>query len=197
MALDAGYARRVSVTVLPLLGSLRAESLNRRLLAAARELAPEDLHLLPEPDLRPFPPYDDDERLAHGLPGPVARVREAIRAADAVLVVSPEYNYSLPGFLKNALDWISRGEDQPFRGKPVGIMGASPGPVGTARMQHHLRQVLVFLEAHPLNRPEVMVGLAGTRFDEAGRLADETTAGFVRVYLELLHEWTLRLRGGR
>jgi chromate reductase len=184
------------ITVLPILGSLRRGSYNRMALHAARELAPEGVTLLAEPSLREIPPLDTDAIEESGFPPAVTRLAEAVRAADAVLFVSPEYNYSVPGVLKNAIDWVSRTPQQPFKGKPVGLMGASPGPVGTARMQYHLRQVFVFLEAHPVTRPEVMIGLAPSRFDEAGALTDETTAGFIRDYLELLRGWTLRLKAG-
>jgi chromate reductase len=183
-----------AITVLPILGSLRDGSFNRMLANAARELAPTGVSVLAEPDLRPIPPYDDDVRLADGFPEAVVALREAVREADAVLFVSPEYNYSLPGFLKNAIDWASRGEDQPFRHKPVGIMGASRGQVGTARMQYHLRQILIFLDAYAVTRPEVMLGFSPERFDEQGKLVDEAARGFVRQHLEALHDWTLRLR---
>ena len=180
--------------MLPVVGSLREGSFNRLLARAAATLAPEGVELLDEPDLRPIPPYDDDQRLREGFPAAVAAFREAVRSADAVLFVSPEYNFSVPGFLKNAIDWASRGEDQPFRDKPVGIMGASRGQVGTARMQYHLRQSMLFLDAHPLNKPEVMLAFAPERFDEQGNLVDEAAAGFIRQHLEALREWTLRLR---
>jgi chromate reductase len=97
--------------------------------------------------------------------------------------------------LKNAIDWASRGDDQPFQGKPVGIMGASPGQTGTARMQYHLRQILVFLDCHPLNKPEIMINAAASRFDEVGNLVDERTVAAVGAYLERLRDWTLALRG--
>jgi chromate reductase, NAD(P)H dehydrogenase (quinone) len=181
-----------TVTILPLLGSLRSGSYNRMALQAARRLAPEDVRILEAPDLRAIEPYDDDLR-EHGFPAPVVALRQAIAAADAILFVSPEYNYSIPGLLKNAIDWASRAPNQPFRAKPVGIMGASRGPVGTARMQYHLRQVLVFVEAHPVNRPEVMIGNAAARFDADGNLIDETTATFIRDHLRLLADWTRRI----
>ena len=181
------------LNVLPLLGSLRQGSYNRMVLAAARELAPAGVTILPEPELREIPPYDDDVRESSGFPPAVQALRDAIAAADAVLFVSPEYNYSIPGLLKNAIDWASRAPDQPFAGKPVGIMGASGGPAGTARMQYHLRQVLVFVDALPINKPEVMVGTAQSRFDNSGRLTDETTEQFIRDHVAALAAWTRRL----
>jgi chromate reductase len=105
----------------------------------------------------------------------VAELRQAVQEADAVLLVSPEYNYSDPGVLKNAIDWASRAPDQSFRNKPVAIAGASPGNVGTAGMHYRLRQGLVFLDARVLARPEVMIGHVMQKFDAAGRLTDEAT----------------------
>ena len=185
------------LTFLPLLGSLRRKSFNRMALAAARERLPAGVTMLPEPDLRPVPPYDDDVRVADGFPPVVAAIRESIRAADAVLFVSPEYNFSIPGALKNTIDWVSREADQPFRDKPVGMMGAAGGPVGTARMQYHLRMVLAFLDARPINKPEVFISLAAQRFDEDGRLTDETTSKLIADHLQALADWTRRLRATR
>jgi len=111
-----------------------------------------------------------------------------------VLIATPEYNYSISGVLKNAIDWASRPPGQPFEGKPIAILGASAGVLGTARAQNHLRQVFVFLNAHVLNKPEVMIGGAGNRFDAAGNLTDEPTRGFVKAQMEALRDWTLRLR---
>jgi chromate reductase len=144
-------------------------------------------------DLAEIPVYNDDVR-AEGYPPPVQRLRERIAAADALLFVTPEYNYSMSGVLKNAIDWGSRPPDQPFNDKPVAIMGASGGPVGTARAQYHLRQTCVFLNMHVVNKPEVMIGGAPAKFDAELRLTDETTRGFVRDLLTSLAAWTLRLR---
>ena len=181
------------ITVLPLLGSLREASYNRLVLRAARELAPEGMTIAEHAELREIPPYDQDLHDAEGYPPSVVALREAIARADAVLFVSPEYNYSIPGVLKNAIDWASRGADQPFKGKPASVMGASPGIVGTARMQYHLRQVMVFLEMLPVNKPEVIINQVHTRFDETGKLTDEMTAGVIRGHLEALDAWTRRL----
>jgi chromate reductase len=111
-----------------------------------------------------------------------------------VLLATPEYNYSIPGVLKNAIDWASRPPEHPFQGKPVSIIGASPGAVGTARAQYHLRQCFVFLDALVLNRPEVMIAAAHTRFDAEGRLTDDPTRDFLRAHLEALRDWVVRLR---
>ena len=146
-------------------------------------------------DLTPIPPYNEDVR-ALGFPAPVQEFRDRIAAADALLIVTPEYNYSMPGVLKNAIDWASRPPSQPFDGKPVAIMGASPGMLGTARAQHHLRQSCVFLNMHLLNRPEVMIAHCQERFDAEGRLVDEKTRQIVAQLLAALGDWTRRLRTG-
>jgi chromate reductase, NAD(P)H dehydrogenase (quinone) len=185
------------LTFLPLLGSLRRGSFNRMALGAARERLPPGVTMLAEPDLRPVPPYDDDVRVEQGFPPAVAAIRESIRAADAVLFVTPEYNFSIPGVLKNTLDWVSREADQPFKDKPCGIIGAAGGPVGTARMQYHLRMVLAFLDARPINKPEVFIALAAQRFDEQGRLTDEATGAIIADHLRALADWTRRLRATR
>ena len=119
---------------------------------------------------------------------------EKVRAADAVLFASPEYNYSIPGVLKNAIDWISRLPDQPLAGKPIGMIGASQSILGAARAQYHLRQTFVFLDALPINKPEVFITLAQTKFDAEGRLTDEATRGFIRALLEALAAWTTKLQ---
>ena len=178
--------------VLGISGSLRKGSYNTMALKAAQKLAPQGM-TIERFDLRPIPIYDDDVRAA-GFPEPVQAFRRAIAEADAVLFVSPEYNFSIPGVLKNAIDWASRPPDQPFNEKPVAIMGCSPGPVGTTRMEYHLRQVMVFVNAFPLNKPEVAIGNTTQRFDTEGNLTDEATAGFVRQLLEALAAWTERLR---
>ena len=183
------------ITVLPLLGSLRRGSFNGLVLRAARELAPDGMAIGEHADLREIPLYDQDLMDATGYPASVVALREAIAASDAVLFVSPEYNYSIPGVLKNAIDWASRGADQPFKGKPTSVMGASPGIVGTARMQYHLRQVMVFLEMHPINKPEVIINAVHSRFDEGGNLTDEQTGKAIAAQLEALDGWTRRLRG--
>jgi chromate reductase len=140
-----------------------------------------------------LPLYNDDVRAA-GFPPPAERLRAQIAAADAVLLVTPEYNYSISGVLKNAIDWASRPPSQPFEAKPVAIMGASPGLFGSARAQYHLRQMLIFLNAMPLNRPEVMIGQAQNKFDADGNLTDEPTREFVRKLLVALRDWTERLQ---
>jgi len=182
-----------ALKVLGISGSLRKGSFNSAALRAAQALAPAGMTISTY-DIGGIPLYNEDMREGGSFPAPVQAFRAAIKAADALLVVTPEYNYSIPGVLKNAIDWASRPPEQPFDGKPVAIMGASPGALGTARAQYHLRQVFVFLNAHLLNKPEVMIGGAANRFDTDGNLTDEATRNFVRAQLESLRDWTLRLR---
>ncbi len=181
--------------VVALIGSLRQGSFNRMTYNAVRELLPSGV-TMEEAAIRDLPLYDDDVRERDGYPEPAARLRAQIAAADAVLFISPEYNYSVPGALKNAIDWASRAPDPPLKGKPAAIMGASTGMIGTARMQYHLRQILVYVEALPTGRPEVMITFAARKFDELGRLADETTRSVISLHLETLVAWTRRLGGG-
>ncbi|HZS85638.1 MAG TPA: NADPH-dependent FMN reductase [Stellaceae bacterium] len=186
-------AHEQTLTVLGISGSLRKGSYNTAALRAAQELAPPGM-AIETIGISALPLYNEDVRAA-GFPPAVQELRRRIAAADALLFVTPEYNYSMPGVLKNAIDWASRPPDQPFNDKPVAIMGASPGMIGTARAQYHLRQSCVFLNMHVLNKPEVMIANAASRFDAEGRLTDEATRGFIRDLLTALAAWTKRLRG--
>ncbi len=168
-----------SLTFVTLLGSLRKGSYNGIVARALPGLAPEGVTIAPLGSVGDLPHYDADLQAA-GWPAPVTAMAEAMRAADGIIIVSPEYNYSVPGVLKNAIDWLSRQPEQPFKGKPVLIQSASPGVLGGARMQYHLRQSLVFLDARVFNVPEVMVGAAHTKVDEAtGALTDQGTRDFI------------------
>lgn len=180
------------ITVLGIAGSLRSGSYNASALREAVRLAPDGVRI-EVADIADIPLYNDDV-YATGFPASVDRLREQIRAADALLLVTPEYNYSMPGVFKNAIDWVSRPPEQPFAGKPAAIMGASPGRLGTARAQYHLRQSLVFLDVRVLNRPEVMISAAHTVFDEDGKLTDEKTKTYIGDLLVALRDWTLKLR---
>ena len=173
-------------------GSLRKGSYNSAALRAAQALVPEGT-TIEIAEIGDVPLYNDDVRAA-GYPASVERLRRQIAEADAVLFVTPEYNYSVSGVMKNAIDWASRPPNQPFDGKPVAIMGASGGLLGTARAQYHLRQMLIFLNALPINKPEVMIGQASQKFDEAGRLTDEPTREFIGKLLVSLAAWTRRLQ---
>jgi chromate reductase len=167
--------------LLGLCGSTRTGSYNRALLAAAAEMAPAGATIEPY-DLRRLPMYDDDVRLA-GFPGEVVAFREAVRAADGLVFATPEYNRSIPTILKNAIDWASRAPDQPFNGKPAAVMTAATGLLGGALANHHLRQVLVYLNVFVLPGPEVMVAQAAQRFDAEGRLTHQPTREAVTKHL--------------
>ena len=179
--------------VLGISGSLRRGSYNTAALKAAQALAPEGMSI-EIASIADIPFYDADVQ-AEGFPPSVQALGEKIRAADAVLFASPEYNYSIPGVLKNAIDWISRLPDQPLAGKPIGMIGASQSILGAARAQYHLRQTFVFLDALPVNKPEVFIALAQNKFDQDGKLADEATGTFIKKHLEVLAAWTRRLKG--
>jgi len=186
-----------TLRILAILGSLRQGSYNRALLKAAHEVAPAGV-TLEDFTLEGIPPYNQDEEA--NLPPRVAELKSKIRAADAILIVTPEYNYSIPGVLKNAIDWSSRRGPEKvnvWEGKPVGMMGASGGAQGTSRAQYHLRQVFVYLDAQPLNRPEVMVADAAQKFDADGKLTDEKTRGAIQRLLEALVRWARLLEAGR
>lgn len=183
----------MGIKILGICGSLRKASFNRMALNTAIEEGRKLGLQFETGSIDEFPLYDADLQ-ATGFPESVIRLGEQISDADAVLFVSPEYNYSVPGVLKNAIDWISRLPNQPFAGKPVALMGASMGGIGTARMQYHLRQVLVFLDARPLNKPEVMIGAAHEKFDNEGRLTDDKTREVIGKLLTSLSDWTQQLQ---
>ncbi len=179
--------------ILGLSGSLRKNSLNTAALNACQALLPQGVSLSCF-DIAGIPLYNEDVREL-GFPPPVQALREQIAAADALLICSPEYNYSIPGVMKNAIDWASRPPAQPFEGKPIALMGASPGALGTARAQYHLRQVFVYLNGMVLNRPEVMIAAAPSKFDEHGQLTDIATADHIRKMLAALLDWTHQVGG--
>src|SRR3954470_23552541 len=180
------------IRVLGLCGSLRAASYNGFALEAAAQAMPAGMAMHRGAFAR-IPIYDADEQAA-AWPDQVLALGEQVRAADAVLIASPEYNFSVPGGLKNALDWLSRLPNHPFRGKPVAIMGAATGPVGTARMQYDLRKILHFLEASVLLKPEVFIAGAQAKFDAQGALVDEATGKFISDQMRALRDWILRCR---
>jgi chromate reductase len=173
---------------------LRKGSYNRAALRAAQQLAPETARI-ESFELDGIPLYNQDEE--GNLPPRVGALKSAIRAADAILIVTPEYNYSVPGVLKNAIDWASRPYGQSaWEGKPVAVMGAAAGPLGSARAQYHLRQMFIFLNMYPVNRPEVMIASAQEKFDEQGNLTNETSRKLIRQLLENLVAWSRRLKAG-
>lgn len=180
------------VNVLGISGSLRRDSYNTAALREAVRLAPDNMHITIA-DISEIPLYNEDV-YAKGFPAAVESLREQIRSADALLFVTPEYNYSMPGVLKNAIDWVSRPPQQPFAGKPAALMGASAGRFGTVRAQYHLRQSVVFLDVRLLNRPEVMIGNAQNVFDRNGELIEEADREQIRKLLRALHDWALLLK---
>ena len=180
------------LTVLGFAGSLRTGSYNKALLRAAVALVPHEM-TLEIFDLEGIPPFNQDTE--HNMPAKVKDFKTKIKNADAILIATPEYNYSVPGVLKNAIDWASRPYgDNPFDGKPVAIMSASIGMLGGARAQYHLRQIFVFLNMYPINRPEVIVPFAQDRFDAKGNLLDNDTKKFLGQLLQNLADWTRKLR---
>ena len=187
-------ATGAKLNVLGIAGSLRAGSFNRALLRAAQELAPSGMKI-DVFDLAPIPLYNADVE-AKGDPEAVAALKAAIRQADALLFVTPEYNFGVPGVLKNAVDWASRPPSgSALSGKAAAIMGATPGRGGTSRAQLQLRQAFLFTQTYALLQPEVLVAQAKEKFDAQGRLTDEPTRKIVVTLLEALAAWTVRLRG--
>jgi chromate reductase len=181
-----------SLKILGICGSLRAKSYNKMALLAAGTLMPAGM-TLETFDLAPIPLYNADVH-AKGFPEPVQQLRAKIKAADALLFACPEYNYSISGVLKNAIDWASRPPEQPFAFKPYAIVGASQGIGGTMRAQYHLRQTTIFLDAIPLNRPEVFITTAQTKFDDAGNCTDEATKKAISDMLTAFQVWIQRVR---
>ena len=181
------------LTILGIAGSLRKDSYNRGLLRAAQGLAPEGVTIETFEELDQIPLFNQDDEQN---PAPkVTELKQRIRNADAILIVTPEYNYSVPGVLKNAIDAASRPYgDSAWNGKPVALMGASVGTIGTARAQYHLRQMFVFLNMYAVNQPEVMLSNAHKHFDEHGNLTDETARKLIRQLLQELVNWTRKLQ---
>lgn len=184
-----------TIRILGIPGSLRRASFNRAALQAAEERVPEGA-ALEIFDLIGIPPFNEDEEAA--LPTRVVELKASIRQADAILIATPEYNYSIPGVLKNAIDWASRPYgDNAWNRRPVAIMGASIGATGSARAQYHLRQTFVYLDMYPLNKPEIMISSAAQRFDERGHLVDEALGKRIEHLLVALVAWTRRLENDK
>jgi chromate reductase, NAD(P)H dehydrogenase (quinone) len=179
------------VSVLAMCGSLRQGSYNMAALKAAIAAKPAGMSVTLA-DIAQIPLYNEDVR-QQGFPPPVETLRRQIAAADALLFACPEYNYSMSGVLKNAIDWASRPPDQPFAGKPCAILGAAAGMAGSARAQLHLRQSCVFLDMHPLNKPEVLIFQAQNKFDADGNLTDDVARGLIRDLMANLASWARRL----
>ena len=181
-----------TVKILGFAGSLRKGSYNRMLLRASLDLLPENSSLEIF-EIDGIPPFNQD--LEGSMPEAVKEFKKKIKSADAILMVTPEYNYSVPGVLKNAIDWASRPYgDNSFYKKPVAMMSASTGMLGGARAQYHLRQSFVFLNMYPIKEPEVFVAYAPQKFDENGRLTDEKTKEIIQKLISSLVEWTIKLK---
>jgi chromate reductase, NAD(P)H dehydrogenase (quinone) len=173
------------MNIISICGSLRQGSYNRMVMNALVGLAPAGMSIKEAPSFAELPLYNADIQNSTGFPAAVRTLADAIRGADGVVFCTPEYNFSIPGGLKNAIDWLSRLPDQPFAGKPIAIQSASPGPLGGARVQYDLRRTMVFLDALALNKPEIFVGACATKFDDkTGELKDETTRNLIKQQLE-------------
>jgi chromate reductase len=181
------------IRLLGISGSIRRESHCTAVLRSLQPLLPgtASIELFPLDDV---PLYNADLDGA-APPAAVARLKAAIAEADGLVLCSPEYNYGMPGVLKNAIDWASRPPDQPFDGKPIALLSASPAFTGGARAQYHLRQIFVYLNPFILNRPEVMISAAHTKFDQSGKLTDDKVREQIRGLLTALKELTERVRG--
>lgn len=176
-------------------GSLRRQSLNTAALRACTQLLPPGVTMALA-DISAIPLYNEEIR-EQGLPAAVQTLREQILKADAILIATPEYNYSIPGVLKNAIDWASRPPSQPFEGKPIALVSASPGGFGGARAQYHLRQVFIYLNGLMLNRPEAMISAAHTKFDAQGNLTDSAAADQLKALLAALADWARLVAAGQ
>ena len=182
--------------VLAMCGSLRKGSFNRQLMNASIGLAPAGMTIKEAPSFAKFPIYNFDDQQSTGFPKEVDALNDAIKAADGVLFVSAEYNWSVPGGLKNAIDWISRYKEVSFKDKPVCIQSAAPGLLGGSRMQYHLRQSLTSVESVIMIRPEVFVTFAAKKFDEKTlELIDQPTKDMVKLQLENFEKFVRRLTG--
>jgi chromate reductase len=179
------------IRILGMSGSLRKASYNSATLRVAQASAPEGV-AIDIFDLTPIPIYNADVQ-ATGFPTVVQEFGEKIRAADALIMVTPEYNYGMSGVLKNAIDWASRLPNQPFNGKPLGIMGATMGLWGTARAQYDIRRSCVFLNVFPINKPEVLIAQAQTKFNDKGELTDEATKKVIKEHIEALAAFARKL----
>ena len=183
-------------TVLTICGSLRKASYNAALARMAPKLAPPGLSFSDAPPFDTMPIYNFDIQNSAGFPAPAVAWADAIRAADGILIVSPEYNWSIPGGLKNAIDWVSRMKEQPFAGKPIAVQSAAGGLLGGARMQYHLRQSLISLDVHWFGRPEVIVNFAAQKFDAATlELKDQTAIDMIKAQLAGFEKFIRMVKG--
>ena len=185
-----------TLNVVSICGSLRKGSFNAMVQRLLPSLAPDGMTVKPAPSFTDFPLYNADIQNSTGFPAPVNTLADAIRAADGVIFCTPEYNFSVPGGLKNAIDWVSRMQNQPFAGKPVAIQSATGGPLGGGRMQYHLRQSMIFLDAFTFGRPEIFIGSAQTKVDAAkGVLTDQPTLDIIKQQLAGFAKFIVRVSG--
>jgi chromate reductase len=185
-----------NLDVLVICGSLRKGSYNAALARSLPRFAPPAIKFRDAPPWGGFPIYNADIQNSSGFPADVNALADAIRTADAVMIVSPEYNWSIPGGLKNAIDWLSRLKEQPFKDKPVAVQSAAPGLLGGSRMQYHLRQSLTTLDVIWFGRPEVIVNLAARKFDEKTlELTDQTTMDMIKLQLEAFETFIRKVSG--
>src|SRR5258705_3445067 len=176
-----------TLNVVSICGSLRKGSFNAMTQRALPALAPDGMTITPAPSFADFPLYNADIQNSTGFPAPVNALADAIRAADGVIFCTPEYNFTIPGGLKNAIDWVSRLPNQPFAGKPIALQSASPGPLGGGRVQYDMRRSMVFLDAFTLNKPEIFIGNCAAKLDEkTGEIKDEATRGLIKQQLAAL-----------
>ena len=183
-----------NLNIVSICGSLRKGSFNAMVQRLLPSLAPDGMTIKSAPSFADFPLYNADIQNSTGFPAPVNTLADAIRAADGVIFCTPEYNFGIPGGLKNAIDWVSRLQNQPFAGKPVALQSASPGPVGGARVQYDLRKAMMFLDAFTLNKPEIFIGNCASKFDEkTGELKDEATRGLLKQQLSAFATFIARV----
>jgi chromate reductase len=183
-----------TLNVISICGSLRKASYNRMVMNALPGLAPQGMVIKESPLFSDFSLYNADAQESGGIPPAVQRLADAIRAADGVIFNSPEYNFSIPGGLKNAIDWVSRVQNQPFAGKPIAIQSATNGPLGGGRMQYDLRRSMIFLDAITLNKPEIFIGNCSQRIDaKTGEITDQQTVGFIKQQLAAFAKFIERL----
>ena len=184
------------MNVITIAGSLRKGSFNAALARQLPKWAPDGMAIMAAPPWADIPTYNADDQNSAGFPASVTRLADAIRAADGVIIVSPEYNYGVPGGLKNAVDWVSRIKDQPFKDKPIALQSVAGGPLGGGRVQYQWRQIFVFLEAVVFLRPEVFVGMAQTKFDEKTlEFKDEAGINFIKQQLSGFEKFIRKVSG--
>lgn len=184
-----------TLNVLVICGSLRKGSFNAAIARALPALAPPELKFTQAPSYAKFPLYNVDEHTASGAPAEVEAWAAAIRAADGVVIVSPEYNWSVPGGLKNAIDWVSKLKDVPFKDKPVALQSASAGQMGGGRMQYHLRMVLTSIDAQLFGKPEVLVNFAAKKIDEkSGEVTDDAVKDIIKQQLAAFAKFIKRVK---